>query len=109
MTVAELDVSPPKDGNDLIVKPRMEPKSDSSAEGTITQIIKLQYTDCESVEQILIRILSDEHLKIATDKRTNMLILAGTKSAIEQIKDLVEEIDVPGSKKELEIQYWTLI
>ena len=101
--IAELDISPPKDGTDLIITSRIEPKSDSSAEGTITQIIKLQYADCGSVEQILIRILSNEHLKIATDERTNMLIVAATESTIQQIKDLVAEIDVPVSKKELKI------
>ncbi|MDH4241605.1 MAG: LysM peptidoglycan-binding domain-containing protein, partial [Phycisphaerae bacterium] len=101
--IAELDVSPPKDGTGLVITPRIEPKSDSSAEETITQVIKLKYADCESVEQILRQILSDEHFKIATDRRTNVLIVAGTKSAIEEIKALVAEIDVPVPDKNLEV------
>jgi len=102
--IAELDVSPPKDGTNLIITPRIEPKSDSSAENTITQVINLKYADCESVEQILLQIISDTQLRrIATDKRTNKLIVAGTESTIQQIKDLVAEIDVPAPDKDLEV------
>lgn len=101
--IAELDVSPPKDGTGLIITPRIEPKSDSSAEGTITQIIKLRYADSASVAQILMTLISDTQLRLATDERTNMLIVAGTESTIQQIKDLVAEIDVPVPDKNLEI------
>jgi len=101
--IAELDVSPPKDGTALIITPRIEPKSDSSAEGTITQIIKLRYADSASVAQILMTLISDTQFRLATDERTNMLIVAGTESTIQQIKDLVAEIDVPAHDKNLEV------
>jgi beta-lactamase regulating signal transducer with metallopeptidase domain/LysM repeat protein len=101
--ITELDVLAKQDTVVLKPAPDTQYKQESAAEKTITHIIKLKYADCESVEQILRQILSDEHFKIATDKRTNMLIVAGTKSAIEEVKALIAEIDVSVPEKNLEI------
>ncbi len=101
--IAELDVLAKRDTAVLKADPYTEYKHELAADSIITQVIKLKYADCESVEQILRQILSDEHLKIAADERTNMLIVAGTKSAIEEIKALVAEIDVPVPDKNLEV------
>ncbi len=96
--IAELDVLTKRDTAVLKAAPYKEYKQDPATDRTITQVIKLKYADCESVEQILRQILSDEHLKIATDERTNMLIVAGNETAIQQIVSLVAELDVPSRK-----------
>jgi beta-lactamase regulating signal transducer with metallopeptidase domain/LysM repeat protein len=101
--IAELDVLAKRDTAVIKAAPDTEYKQDPAADSTITQIIKLKHADCESVEQILQQILSDEHFKIAADKRTNMLIVAGRKSAIEEVKALVAEIDVMVPEKNLEV------
>ncbi len=93
--IAELDVLAKQDITVLKAPPDIKYKKYSAAGSTITRVIKLKYADCKDVEQILRQILSDEDLKIATDERTNMLIVAGTESAIQQIMSLVAELDVP--------------
>ncbi len=93
--ISELDVLAKRDTVVTKAPPDSEYKQEPAAGSTITKVIKLKYADCKDVEQILRQILSDEHLKIAADKRTNMLIVAGTESAIQQIMSLVAELDVP--------------
>jgi LysM repeat protein len=101
--IAELDVLAKRDTAVIKAAPDTEYKQDPVADSTITQIIKLKYADCESLEQILRQILSDEHFKIATDKRTNTLIVVGRKTAIEEVKALVDEIDVMVPDRNLEV------
>jgi len=93
--IAELDVLAKQDTTVLKALPDIEYEKYSAAGSTITRVIKLKYADCKDLEQILLQILSDKRLRIATDKRTNMLIVTGTESTIEEILALVAELDVP--------------
>ena len=95
--IAELDVLAKRDTAVLKAARDTEYKQDPPAGSTITQVIKLKHADCKDVEQILRELLSNRQFRIATDERTNMLIVVGTKSAIEEIEALVTELDVPGS------------
>ncbi|MGB2807004.1 MAG: secretin N-terminal domain-containing protein, partial [Sedimentisphaerales bacterium] len=103
--IAELDVLAEQDGISLRITPRIKPKSDTPSQSTVTEIIALKYADCESVAQILQQLISDKQLKIVPDKRTNMLLVAGTETAIKKITDLVAAIDIPGSDTKLEVNY----
>ena len=102
--IAELDVIAKRNTVVLKAIPSTEEKQDAPVESTITKIINLKYADCESVAQILQQLISDKQLKIVPDKRTNMLLLNGTKSSIEEIKNLIAAMDVPGSDNNLEIK-----
>ena len=102
--IAELDVIAKRNTVVLKAIPSTEEKQDAPVESTITKIINLKYADCESVAQILQQLISDKQLKIVPDKRTNMLLLNGTKSPIEEIKNLIAAMDVPGSDNNLEIK-----
>ncbi|MBW8040918.1 MAG: PDZ domain-containing protein [Planctomycetes bacterium] len=101
--IAELDVLAEQDSISLRITPCIEPKSDTPAESTVTEIIALKYADCESTEEKLMILFPDEQFRIVSDKRTNTLIIAGTKSAIEEIKNLIAEIDVPGIDSDIEV------
>jgi beta-lactamase regulating signal transducer with metallopeptidase domain/LysM repeat protein len=103
--IVELDVSPQVTTKAAIAKPRIKSKPDIPAESTITQVISLKYANCEDIEEKLMILFPDEQFRIVSDKRTNTLIVAGTKSAIEKIKSLVTEIDVSVPGENLEIQY----
>ncbi|MHC4284409.1 MAG: secretin N-terminal domain-containing protein [Planctomycetota bacterium] len=93
--IAELDVLAEQDSISLRITPRIEPKSDTPPESTVTQIINLKYADCESTEEKLIILFQDEQFRIVSDKRTNTLIVVATESTIQKILSLVAELDVP--------------
>jgi type II secretory pathway component GspD/PulD (secretin) len=95
--IAELDILAKRDTVAVALKaiPPTEAKQDTPVESTITKIIKLKHADCESLAQILQQLVSDKQLKIVPDKRTNMLLVAGTESNIQKILSLVAELDVP--------------
>jgi len=93
--IAEFDVIAKQNTVVLKAIPSTEANQDAPVESTITKIINLRYADCESVAQILQQLISDKQLKIVPDKRTNMLLVAGTESAIQKILSLVAELDVP--------------
>jgi LysM repeat protein len=97
--IAELDVLAKRDTVAVELKaiPTTGVEHDAPVESTITKIIKLKHADCESLAQILQQLVSDRQLKIVPDKRTNMLLVAGTETAIKKIMDLVVAIDIPGS------------
>ncbi|MHC4736128.1 MAG: secretin N-terminal domain-containing protein, partial [Planctomycetota bacterium] len=101
--IVELDVIAKR--NTVILKaiPSTEAKQGAPVESNITQIINLKYADCESVAQILQQLISDKQLKIVPDKRTNMLLVAGTETAIKKVTDLVAAIDIPGSDTDREV------
>jgi len=101
--IAELDVVAKRNTVVLKAIPSTEAKQDAPVESNITQIINLKYADCESVAQILQQLISDKQLKIVPDKRTNMLLVAGTETAIKKIKDLIFAIDIPGSDTDREV------
>lgn len=103
--IAELDIIAKHKTVVLKAAPYAKPRQDTPAENTFTQIIKLQYTDCESLAEKLTTLFAGEPLRIVPHEHTNTLLVAGTESAIKKIKDVVAAIDVPSSKKELEIQY----
>jgi type II secretory pathway component GspD/PulD (secretin) len=96
--IAELDVLAKRDTVVLKAPPGTEYKQESAAGSTITKVIKLKYADSASLAQILMKIVSDTQLKVVANERTNMLIVAGTESAIQQIMYLVAELDVPSRK-----------
>jgi beta-lactamase regulating signal transducer with metallopeptidase domain len=101
--VAGLDISPPLDITTTIDLPRKKPKSDIPAESVITQVFELKYADCESVVETLKLLFPDEQFRMASDKRTNKLIVVGTESAIKKVKDIVSAIDVLGRDADREI------
>ncbi|MHC4693456.1 MAG: secretin N-terminal domain-containing protein, partial [Planctomycetota bacterium] len=94
--ITELDVLAKRDTAVIKAAPEIEYKQDPADDTTITQVIKLKYADCVKLEQILRELLSNRQFRIATDERTNMLIVVGTESDIRQIMSLVAELDVPG-------------
>ncbi|MGB2807400.1 MAG: secretin N-terminal domain-containing protein, partial [Sedimentisphaerales bacterium] len=102
--IAELDVLAEQDSISVRIMPRIEPKSDTLAESTVTQIIALKYADCKSIEEKLMILFPDDQFRIVSDERTNTLIVVGTEPAIEKIKTLIFEIDVSVSDKNLEIK-----
>ena len=93
--IVELDVLAEQDGISLRITPRIKPKSDTPDESTVTRAIHLEYADSASVAQVLLTLISDTQLRVATVKRTNMLIVAATESTIQKILSLVAELDVP--------------
>jgi len=102
--IAELDITPPLDIATTIDLPRKKPKSDIPAESIITQIFELKYADCESMVETLKMLFPDEQFRMASDKRTNMLIVVGTESAIKKVTDILSAIDVPGRDADREIE-----
>lgn len=101
--IAEFDVLAKQDTVVLKAAPYAEPKQDTPAENTVTQIIKLQCTDCEKLAEKLKLLLYDEQFRIVPDKRTNTLLVNGPESVIKKIKALVAEIDVPGLDTNTEV------
>ncbi|NIP27049.1 MAG: LysM peptidoglycan-binding domain-containing protein [Phycisphaerae bacterium] len=94
--IAELDVLAKRETAAFKAAPDTEYKQVPADDTTITHAIKLKYADCVRLEQILRELLSHRQFRIATDERTNMLIVVGTESDIRQIMSLVAELDVPG-------------
>jgi beta-lactamase regulating signal transducer with metallopeptidase domain len=102
--IAELDITPPLDIATTIDLPRKKPKPDIPAESFITQIFVLKYADCESMVETLKLLFPDDQFRMASDKRTNMLIVVGTESAIKKVRNILSAVDVPGRDADREIK-----
>jgi beta-lactamase regulating signal transducer with metallopeptidase domain/type II secretory pathway component GspD/PulD (secretin) len=80
--------------------PAGPPEADQQdSAGSIIQIFKLRYADCEQAATILSTLLtSDRKVMIVPEPRSNQLIVQAAASDFQQIERLLAEIDVPGGR-----------
>jgi len=77
--------------------PAGPPEADQqNSAGSIIQIFKLRYADCEQAATILSTLItSDRKVMIVPEPRSNQLIVQATAPDFERIERLIAEIDVP--------------
>ncbi|MHC4113110.1 MAG: secretin N-terminal domain-containing protein [Planctomycetota bacterium] len=106
--VAELDVPSREDTTATKTGPSSKIKPDTTTETADYQVVqlKLKYADCESVSEKVAKLFPADHqLKIVPDKRTNTLLIVGSRSAIRRIMTLVTKIDVSEPDTKLKVLF----
>ena len=66
----------------------------------VTQILPLKYADAEEIRQIIEPILS-QGAQMATYPRTNSLMITDTSANIHHIAQVIQQLDVEGSKEKV--------
>lgn len=91
---------PSSQAEEMMPTPAGPPEADQQdSAGSIIQIFKLRYADCEQAATILSTLLtSDRKVMIVPEPRSNQLIVQAAESDFQQIERLLAEIDVPGGR-----------
>ncbi len=88
--------------NHLQVRIGADPAYIPKADSIVTQIIPLKYADAEEIRQIIEPILSTG-AQMATYPRTNSLMVTDTSANIHHIAQVIQQLDVEGSKEKVQM------
>ncbi len=86
----------------LPVRIGADPSEIPQNDSLVTQIIPLNYADVREVEQIIKPLLTTS-LHVAVYPRTNRLLVSDTCANIRHILEIIQNLDVPGSKEEVTV------
>ncbi len=88
--------------NHLQVRIGADPTDIPKTDGIVTQIIPLKYADASEVSQIIEPVLSTG-AQMATYSRTNSLMITDTSANLHHIAQIIQQLDVAGSKEKVHL------
>lgn len=77
---------------------------------TVTEVIKLHYADLTETQALISEFGGDtSQVVLSADKRNNSLILQGTPTELQRIKQLVQQVDTPAPQIQIESRIVTVV
>ena len=95
-------IVPSKEARQSTIPTLTESRTDTPSSAVVTRLLSLKYVNAQDIQQILAQLVSADGL-VNAYTGTNSLIVIDSEDNIERLVNIVDELDVPFSNREMTI------